>query len=316
MKITNKEIKKIFYINLKITPKEISKIRVNISKNIYDIDNKYILKISNETNKITLKKAYFLMTFFKNKMPCPKVICFDDSKKIIPYCYGIYEKIKGENLINIWHDLTDKQREIAVKHICNKLLLPLYTTEYDSRFKKFARGRFGLNPNINWHDAFTFEINNKLKDIKKKKLLPQKQINRVNNFILKNKYLLYESNLKLTYWDLNFNNIIIDPKTKKIAGFIDFDAICYSSIDYPLLMIKRMSIEPEFFAMNLFKYIKKKDYKSLMKLFQKYNPDMFKFTDLSIRLDLYLLERRLRFLLKYPKSKIVSDQIYKIIDKY
>lgn len=312
--ISNQEINNIFFEKTKIKPKMILKVDIGFSTDVYNIDNKYILRI-NKLGKISdncFKKAYFLYDFFKDKIPCPEVLVFDDSNKIIPYTYGIYKMIKGDNLAYVWHTYTEKEKELIIKQICNKLLIPLYNTKYSEKFKKFKEARYSLNSNIDWHNTIYTEINFYLSKIKDKKLLDSKKIQKIENFISKYHNLFKESNIFLTFWDLHFNNVIV--KNKKVVGFIDFDAIVYASLDNPLAVVKRIMIQPKVYVSKDFaKNINSKDYENLFFWYKKYFPEMFNFKNLDKRLDFYLLSSYLKHYEVFAKSQELEKRIDEII---
>ena len=312
--ITNQEINNIFTKKLNKKPKKISKVEIGFSTDVYNIDNKYILRI-NKLGKISdncFKKAYFLYDFFKDKIPCPEVLVFDDSYKIIPYTYGIYKMIKGNNLTDVWHTYTDKEKEQIIKQICDKLLIPLYKTKYSQKFKIFKEARYSLNPNVDWHDTVYNEIIFNLLDLKEKKLLDNKKIKKIETFISKYHPLFKEAKIFLTFWDLHFNNVIV--KNKKVVGFIDFDAIVYASLDNPLAVVKRMMIQPKAYVSKEFsKNINSRDYNNLLVWYKKYFPEMFDFKDLDKRLDFYLLSSYLKHYEVFAKSQDLDKRIEEII---
>lgn len=67
IKITNEDINKIFINKINYKPKKIIPIDIGFSSKLYNIDNKYILKIKITGNEPILKKGYSLQDFFEKK---------------------------------------------------------------------------------------------------------------------------------------------------------------------------------------------------------------------------------------------------------
>jgi hypothetical protein len=308
-KVTNKQIEKIFVKKINIKPKSISKINIGFSSYIYNIDNKYIFKIRKDISEICFEKGYFLLDFFKNKLPCPKKLVFDNSNKIIPYDYGIHKMIEGDNLFAVWQTYTDKEREQIIKQIC--IFLKIFiSTKYNKSFNNF-----NLDKNTNWKKHIENKFRSKIEIVKEKKLLSKSEVTKLTNFLNKNIDLLDENRIVLIHSDLHFDNFLV--KNKKIVGVLDFDSVSYKSIDYPLHIIKRMEVEPKaYFSETREKYIRLKDYKKIRGWYKKYFPEMFAFKKINTRVDIYLLERRLKFLILYPRSKNCYKQLIRILNKY
>ena len=98
----------------------ITKINVGFTNTIYSIDDKFILKIC--TNKHNEEKFLTEIEFYKNnKMndSIPVLYGFDTSKKNLPYYFEIIEKVEGVSLYNIWHKLTDEEREEIIFKLTN-----------------------------------------------------------------------------------------------------------------------------------------------------------------------------------------------------
>lgn len=308
--ITNKQIEKIFEKKLNIKPKSISKINIGFCSDIFNIDNKYILKIRKDAvGEKCFEKSYFLLDFFKNKLPCPKKVVFDNSHKIIPYAYGIHKMIQGDNLFSVWHTYTDKEREQIIKQICSFLKI-FINTKYHKSFNNF-----NLDENTDWKKHIENKFRSKIDIVKEKKLLSKFEIIKLTNFLDKNIDLLDDKRIVLIHSDLHFDNFLV--KNKKIVGILDFDSVSYKCIDYPLHIIKRMEVEPKaYFSETQENYIRLKDYKKIRSWYKKYFPEMFDFKKINTRVDIYLLERRLKYFILYPHSKNCYNQLIRILNKY
>jgi len=313
--VSQKDIKLIFKkkLNIIVHNEDIEEIKYSYATEVFNIKNKYILRINKTLSENSFEKGYFLLDFFKDKIPCPKVLVFDNSRQLISKCYGVYERIDGDVLQDQWGNYNITTRKQIIKEICEKLLKVLYNTKYNLAFKKYQIDRYNLNPNYSWHDLIYFEILEKLNRIINKKKLSKLKINQIKKYITKNHSILKEENIKLSYWDLHFNNVIV--KNKEVVGFIDFDAICYISIDNPLYIIKWQSIKPNDYSNGKSNY-NKKNYVNVIKWYKEFCPEMFNFKKLNKRIDLYLLSTYLKRLCHNTYAKEAKKEINKIIKKY
>jgi aminoglycoside phosphotransferase (APT) family kinase protein len=306
--ITKSKIFQIFLLNKLEKPKLIKRIKIGFTNKVYLIDNKYILKVcEDESNEENFEKEVFFYKIFKNKIPVPKILIFDKSKKIYNKFYIIYLKIEGDNLYSKWHLMNDFERKNIIKQLCEILKII-----NKSSYKEFVR-RFGLDTKVNWHDKVILKIEKHLKEIENKNLLSVKLINKIREFIKANHTVLNEQKIALVYWDAHFDNILVTDK--KIVGILDFERTDLSSIDFTLDIIKRMVNYPKKYMSKEFeKYAKKEDYANLLIWFQEFYPELFEFKNLDKRLTFYSIEHDLDTLTWYPNSKEVKEMIEKTIN--
>ena len=98
------------------------KINVGFTNTIYDVDNKFIIKIcTNIHNEENFKKE---IEFYKSNINndlIPKLYYSSTDKKEIPYFYEIIEKVEGVTLYNIWHTFFEEQRENVIRQLCDAM---------------------------------------------------------------------------------------------------------------------------------------------------------------------------------------------------
>lgn len=108
-------INKIFQ-NIKIKSEYFEKINIGFTNDIYCINNDFILKFCKDyKNEINFKKEVFLYDIFKEKIPIPKIIYYDNSKKLLNKDFMIYKKISGDNLYEKWHLITINEKKNIIK---------------------------------------------------------------------------------------------------------------------------------------------------------------------------------------------------------
>jgi len=306
---TNESIKKVFH-NFGFTDvKKIRKIDVGFCNDVYSIDEKYILKVNKDiADERDLEKEVFFCNLFKNKIPAPEVLVFDTSKKLLPNYFIIYRQIQGDNLYNKWHLLTDPQRRHVIKQICG-FLKKINNTSADSYIKKFK-----VDAAVSWEGYIYKKINNWLDKFEKNKKLSYETIKKVKNFCQVDRGILAESKMALTYFDAHFDNFIVQGDT--VVGMLDFERTDWLSIDYSLELVDRMVKEPKKYSSEKTeKYIKDKDYKDLLSMYQKYYPKLFAFKNFHKRLAIYNVEHYLSDIFYFPKVKSLREGLNKVLIK-
>ncbi len=288
--------------------KSFKKIGIGFTNEVYSVNDEFILKVcEDEDNEEKFEREVFFYDFFKDKIPVPKIILYDNSKKIYDKFFMIYPKIQGDNLYSKWHLMSNSERKNIIKQLCD-ILRKINKSSYE----KFVK-RFKLNSSVNWHDKILSQIQNSLKKIEEKKIISPEFIQTIKNFVEANHNVLTEQKIALVYWDAHFDNILV--KENKIVGILDFERTELSSIDFILDIIKRMVDYPKKYMSEEFeKFAKKKDYSQLLIWFQEFYPELFEFKNLDKRLDLYALEHDLDTLLGWPNSNEVKQMIAKTVN--
>jgi hypothetical protein len=292
------DLAKIFTKNKLGKVKSIKKFDIGFNNHVFLINDLFVVKICRDSHReADFKKEIYFYKFFKNKLPVPKVIKSDTSKRVIDRYYFIYRKIEGSNLYSQWHLLRDYQRKTVIKQICDIL-------------KKI--NKVGRNKKIDWHNQRYTSLRNLLIKVKDKKILSLKFTEQINLFIEQYHNILYEQRTGLVYWDLHFDNII--TKNSKIVGFLDFEGVEVRSIDNVLDSINRMKDYPQIYASKEYeKSINKKDYAHLLQWFSEFYPKLFDFKDIDKRLALYSIEYDLSLLLDFPHSKDLKKRLARTI---
>lgn len=302
-----KKVEEIFLQNNLGKVESIKKIEIGFTNEVYSINDAFILKVCEDLgNRDKFEREVFFYNYFKDKIPVPKIIVYDNSKKVYNKDFMIYHKIQGDNLYSKWHLMKGLERKEIIRQLC-EILKKINKSSYD----KFAK-QFRLKSSISWHDKILAHIQNSLKKIEEKKIISQEFIQTINNFVEANHGALNEQKIALVYWDAHFDNILV--KGNKIVGVLDFERTELASIDFVLDIIKRMMDYPKKYMSEEFeKFAKKEDYAHLMKWFQEFYPELSEFKNLDKRLDLYSIEHDLDTLIWWPDSDAVKHMIAKVV---
>lgn len=92
--------------------KEYKKISVGFTNLLYEVDNKYIIKIcNNKNNEVNFNNEInFYLKNINNKY-IPKLFYYYKSKTKNDFSYEIIEKIDGQTLYELWYRFDDHRRE-------------------------------------------------------------------------------------------------------------------------------------------------------------------------------------------------------------
>lgn len=299
-------IESIFYAHWLWSVQSIEKIEIGFSNDVYCINGEYILKVcSDENNEENFKKEIFFYNFFKGKIPIPQVRISDTSKELCPSLFILYPRIPWENLYNIWHLLPDKKRKKIIWELCE--ILRYISDSYEACLWHLHSGAF------HWHDHILEKIRISLHTISERHLLSWKLTSDISRFIEENHAFLEEETLWLVYWDVHFDNILVQDDT--VVGILDFERVEIASLDYILNVVKRMMEYPKkYMSEKNEKFARKKDYARLFDWYKEFFPELFEFDHLNERLKLYWLEHDLQtYIDYYPNASSVKNMIIKNI---
>lgn len=302
-----KIVEKIFEQNNLGSVDLIEKVEIGFTNTVYSIDDQYIIKIcTDEANEANFEKEVFLCTFFKDVVPAPDIIVYDDSKRYLDQNFVIYPKIPGENLYARWHLMTREERRDVIKQLC-LILKSINNADYTQFLD-----RYNLSHECRWMQIIESKIARSLSQIKEKNMLSVQFTSAIEQFIEKNKVVLEQQKMALVYWDAHFDNVLV--KNNRVVGLLDFERTEFASIDFMLDTIKRMVDRPKkYMSAASEKYARKEDYADLLVWFEEFYPELFSFADMELRLKLYALEHDLSDLSRFLHVPVSKHQIAQII---
>lgn len=283
-KILEKEL--ITYENIKTSESGFSNL-------VFFVDDHYVIKIlESSRNKVNFMNEIGFYNSHEFDFT-PKVHAVGDYKDSK---YIIMNKVEGEALYDIWHKLSDLEREDVLIQISYIL-----QTIHKSQAYTFLDEQSIRDDLIAvWKKAFQDEISVlKSKGYETRNLL---------EYALKRIPIVFEeSKLGLVYNDAHFDNFLYDGKSVKL---IDFDRVLYTSIDYELLIIHTMVNNPKKFANERAEaVVNVEDYTKVLSTLRKEYPELFDFTYLDERLYIYWFFYTLRNIHRFKLDHLVQDML-------
>ena len=211
---------------------QIKKINVGFTNTIFVVNDLYIIKIcTNENNENNFKKE---INFYKENIGnnlFPKLYVFDVNKKDVPYCYEIIEKIDGVSLYNVWHTLSDDERENIIKQLCEAM-----KTIHSNKSKE---------QNFDWNNYLQNQFTKLYSKAKTLNVFTEQEQKLIEYAFSKFSKYLKKEELVLVHNDLHFDNIFYKDGKIKI---IDFERSMYAPKDFELDILYRMIRKPWKFA--------------------------------------------------------------------
>lgn len=230
----------------------------------------------------------------------PKLLASHASKNKQARSYIIMSFVPGFSLGSKWHLATDGHREQIIKDISETLQL----------INQLDLHHF-IGIKDSWDIVVAKRIHKLVEKLRAKSILDETQISKVLATLEANKKYLANSKLYPVYWDIHFDNFIVDENFE-LQAIIDLENVELAALDYPVFVIEKLTKEPHLYLREEDeKYASTKDYVNLRGWYKTYYPEMFSFSKLDVRVNLYMLIDTLRLLLDWPKD----GELYEKLDK-
>lgn len=266
---------------------QVHRINIGFTNTLYNINNKYIIKIcTNINNEEKFKKEITFYNSNKDNNLIPKLFFYDVDKSTIPYMYEVLEKIDGVSLYDVWYKFDETEREKIIRQLCDAM-------------KKFHSNKGKL---YDWAKK-TADIYVELyKKAKETDLFSTEELNLLDEAYNKFSELLKSEEVVLVHNDLHFDNIFYKDSKIKL---IDFERSIYAPKDFELDILYRMIRKPwKFASEDNEKYTKLSDYKNIMGYIEKYYPELIHVNNLYKRLAIYDV---VYFLKQYINSPHIDE---------
>lgn len=265
-----KNIKKLFAEAGIANVDSIEKIEVGFANDVYCVDGEYILKVSQEKQyNAAIELDIHYCRLFEGHFSAPKVLY---SGELDGKACFIYKKIKGDNLYDVWHLCTEKQRKSYIKQICGILrsINGFTCDDLGDSWQRFVHARAMEGIEL----------------AREKGVLDEKLVDNLKSYFESNKGVLEVEKMVLLDWDLHFDNFLVADG--QIVGRLDFERIETASLDYQMVLVKRMVRNPKKYASeHAEQFVEVGDYAKLMDWYQEFYPEMFDFPEIEKRLNLY-----------------------------
>lgn len=287
-------------------PAGFTKVDVGFTNTVYSIDDQYILKVcTDQNNETAFKLESQLYKHFRSLLPVPQLITYDESKSIMPNNYMLYHRIDGDNLYNVWHELTNEMRKSLIKQLC-AILKTIINTDTADLLRSTS-----LKQPSSWKEVILDRITKYTEVCQHAGTISDQDVNAIKEFVAKYSHCLDEQRMALVYWDAHFDNVLVKGGT--IVGLLDFERTELASIDFTLDIVRRMVNFPKkYMSEYAEQFAKVEDYTHLMDWYKEFYPELFEFKDIERRLDLYSIAHDLEDLENWPQVQSLVDNLKRV----
>jgi len=279
-----------------------ARINTGFSHEVHKLNDDLIIKLFNTRNPVNFNTELELLKSDLD-FPRPKMIASYRGTSIQDRSYIIMSFVFGSSLGSKWHKATDDQREQLIASISQALKainhIELHTIS---------------NTSVSWDTIVEQQINKLTHKLLSNNILTGEQAQKVTATIDTNKKNLAGSELFPIYWDIHFDNFIVNEQFK-LRAIIDLENVRIAALDYPLFVVKKLTDEPQkYLREEDEKYANLKDYARLKEWYKKYYPEMFAFDNLEQRIKIYQLIDTLHLLVDWSSDKELFRKLDELTD--
>lgn len=261
---------------------------------IYDIDNKYIIKVcNNEANEQRFKNEIAFYQLNYDNPIIPKLLTYSLKKDKSKCLYSVTEKAHGKSLYYVWHDLSNEEKKSIIKKIAEAL----------KKFHSHQKENFDYGAYLSNLMSYPLNI------LTEKKILSIKENAQISESFKTFSYFLRSDKVVLIHNELHFDNILYYNGDIKI---IDFERSIYAPVDKELDVFLRMCNNPKQYASKeVESFIHNEDFMEIKQLMKEYYPSMFDAHNFNERLLIYDMRDAFELLMNYPEERRIKEIIVK-----
>ena len=271
---------------------DINKVNVGFTNTIYNVNDKYIVKICTRIdNEKNFKSEIDFYNANKDNKLIPKLYYASTDKTKIPYYYEVLEKVNGVSLYNVWHIFSEEQREDIIKQLCEAIKQIHSNTVPSYNWIKYMKNQF-LTLYTKSYEVNIFNL--------EERILLNDAFSKFEKYLESNDFVLIHN-------DLHFDNIIISNGKIKL---IDFERAMFAPRDFELDILYRMIRKPwKFASEDNEQYTNSSQYSNIMKYIEKYYPELVNVPNLYQRLVIYDMVYFLEQLVENPESDELKEDV-------
>ncbi len=242
--------------------------------NVFEINQKYILRVADREFRNTkglemLRREFKILSFLQKRLPLliPEILYLYDSEEMP---FSIHKKIPGKSLVFISDHLSSNHKKKIGAEI-GKFLSGLHSDVLMKDFLiSFPDQEELMSSSSDFNQSYKLRWKTRYEEAKKivYQYLDQEQQEWLTKIF--EDYLNNENNFsfspRVSHCDFDTSNILIDPKTKRLAGAIDFEDC---KIWDPACDLLFFDDGPEFLnaVLDNYKYSKQKSLEGRMKFY-------------------------------------------------
>lgn len=280
-----------------------TRIKTGFSHEVHRLNGDLIIKLFNTSNPVNFKTELTLLQSDLD-FPRPKLIASYKGTDEQDRSYIIMSFVPGISLGSKWHEATNEQRERLIQNISKTL----------AAINRLDPKTIG-DTSDNWQTIVEKRIRKLLDKLLGKNILTDEQARKVTETFETNKKYLANSQLLPVFWDIHFDNFIVNEQFE-LQAIIDLETVIIAALDYPLFVIEKLTDEPhKYLREEDEQYADVKDYARLKEWYRTYYPEMFAFENIDERVKLYQLIDTLHLLVDWSSSTELYDKLDELTRK-
>lgn len=295
-KLTDEQVKEICARH-NIPYRSHTRINTGFSHEVHRLNDDLLIKLFNTSKPKNFETELALL---KSNLdfPKPKLIASYQGTSEQDRSYIIMSFVSGLSLGSKWHEATDKQRERLVADISKTL------TSINRLDPKIIG-----DTSDDWQTTIEKSITKLTDKLLAKNILTDPQKQKIIATTEANKKYLTNSKLCPVYWDIHFDNFLVNDDFE-LQAIIDLENVELSALDYPLFVVEKLMEEPhKYLREEDEKYADVKDYAKLKDWYRQYYPEMFGFENQDERVKLYLLIDTLHLLVDWSHVNELYEKL-------
>lgn len=274
-----------------------SRLNFGFSHEVHRLNNDLIIKLFNTSKPINFETELALLQPDLD-FPKPKLVASYEGTGEQDRSYIIMSFVPGFSLGSKWHEAIDEQRERLIESISR-------TLRAINRIDPQTIG----DTSDSWDTIVERRIQKLTEKLLAKNILTVEQANKVTASLEANKKYLADSELLPVYWDIHFDNFLVNEQFE-LQAIIDLENVQIAALDYPLFVVQKLTDEPQkYLREEDEQYADIKDYAKLKEWYKKYYPEMFAFENVDRRVSLYQLIDTLHLLVDWSHDKELYEKL-------
>ncbi len=295
-KLTDEQVK-VVCVRHNIPYHSHTRINTGFSHEVHKLNDDLVIKLFNTSNPVNFKTELALLQSDLD-FPRPKLVANYEGTNKQDRSYIIMGFVPGISLGSKWHEATDEQRERLIQDI-SKTLVTI------NRLDPKTIG----DTSDDWQTIVEKRIRKLIDKLTGKNILTDKQAEIVIATVEANGQFLADSKLYPVFWDIHFDNFIVNEQFE-LQAVIDLETVIIAALDYPLFVVEKLTNEPhKYLREEDEQYADLKDYARLKEWYRTYYPEMFAFENLDKRVRLYQLIDTLHLLIDWSSSTELYDKL-------
>ncbi|MCA9336295.1 phosphotransferase [Candidatus Saccharibacteria bacterium] len=274
-----------------------SRLNFGFSHEVHQLNDDLIIKLFNTDSPVNFETELILLQSDLD-FPKPKLIASYKATNEQDRSYIIMSFVPGFSLGSKWHEATDEQRERLIAGISKTLAV---INRIDPRTIS--------DTSDSWETIVEQRIKKLTDKLLAKNILTDEQARKVTATIEANKKYLAGSELLPVYWDIHFDNFLVNEQFE-LQAIIDLENVQIAALDYPLFVVQKLTDEPQkYLREEDEQYADVKDYARLKEQYRKYYPEMLAFENIDERVKLYQLIDTLHLLVDWSHDRELYDKL-------